>query len=78
MALTEAVAAAVEEVRAAFPALEVIAQEDGEGGAYVIIESVPLGGPYAAPTTWIGFRITYRAADDGRHESPRLNRPWPT
>jgi hypothetical protein len=59
VALTEAVAAAVDEIRARFPDMEIITQEDGEGGAYVIIEGVPLGGPYAAATTWIGFRITF-------------------
>jgi hypothetical protein len=59
MALTEAVAGAIEELRAAFPGVELIAREDGEGGAYVIIESVPLGAAYAAATTWIGFRITF-------------------
>jgi len=38
----------------------VTTREDGEGGAYVIVEEVDLGDPWQQPTTWIGFRITFQ------------------
>ncbi len=35
-------------------------RDDGEGGAYVIVENVQLGAAYAQDTTWVGFRITFQ------------------
>lgn len=59
MAQTDAVAKAIVEIeRCVAPAI-VTTRDDGEGGAWVIVEDMPLGGPWAEPTTWIGFRITY-------------------
>jgi hypothetical protein len=51
---------AVEEIRASFPGHHVVARDDGEGGAYVIVEDADLGAPYAQATTWIGARITFQ------------------
>lgn len=50
---------AIADIRAAFPGI-VTVREDGEGGAYVIVEEVDPGAPYAQRTTWIGCRITFQ------------------
>ena len=52
------VANAIEELKRAFPSSDVHSQEDGDGGAYVIIENVPIGCRYRPSTTWIGGHIT--------------------
>lgn len=46
-------------MRANFPDANVSAREDGEGGAYVLVEEVTLPGGYSADRTWVGFRITF-------------------
>lgn len=51
------VTAAIEQLEREFPEAAVTVREDGEGGAYVIVEDVPLGAPYAQATTWVGFRV---------------------
>lgn len=55
-----AVERAIEEIRAAFAGVPVTVREDGEGGAYVIVEDIDPGPPYEQRTTWIGFRITFQ------------------
>lgn len=57
--MTPEVAAAIEEIKTAFPRATVTAREDGEGAA-VLVEPVSLGAPYSQPDTWIGFRITFQ------------------
>lgn len=57
------VAAAVSEIAAAFPTADVRTEEDGDGGAFVIIEPVPLSATYQQDETWIGFRIFYHYPD---------------
>ena len=57
------VAAAVNEIVAAYPRAEVRADEDGDGGVFVTITSVPLSETYQQPETWIGFRIVYLYPD---------------
>ena len=52
------VAEAVEELKRAFPSSEITVTEDGQGGAYVIVEQVQLGGKFTPPTTWMGGHIT--------------------
>ncbi len=52
------VAEAVDEIRTTFEDATVTVREDGEGGAFVRIEPVDPGAPYAQRETWIGFRIT--------------------
>lgn len=49
---------AIEDLRRAFG--EVTLREDGEGGAYVVVEEVSPGQIYKQPVTWIGFRITFQ------------------
>lgn len=51
---------AVDEIRAAFPAVACEVVEDGEGGAYVIVEEADLGELYEPRTSWVGFRITFQ------------------
>jgi hypothetical protein len=36
------------------------AHEDGSGGAYVIVDPVDPGAPYAQRETWFGFQITFQ------------------
>ena len=48
---------AIEELSRAFPSSEVTCIEDGQGGAYVIVESVDIGSRYAPAVTWLGGHI---------------------
>lgn len=52
------VAEAVEGLRRAFPEAGVEAQEDGAGGARVILSPVTLGAKFAPQSTWLGGHIT--------------------
>ena len=49
---------AIEELKRAFPASDVQSREDGDGGAYVILEDVALGSRYRPSSTWLGGHIT--------------------
>jgi hypothetical protein len=60
MALADTVADALEEIRATFPEAAVTSREDGEGGAFVIVDPGKLGEPYTQPETWLGFHITFQ------------------
>ncbi len=55
-----AVRRALEELERAHPDARLTAQEDGEGGALVLLEDVGLGPPYEQAATWIGFRIGFQ------------------
>jgi hypothetical protein len=59
MALTPEVTDALDEIPKAFPRATLTIREDGQGGAMVIVEPVPLGGPYRQASTWIGFHVTH-------------------
>jgi len=52
------VSTAVNELRAQFQPSEVIAREDGEGGAYIIIENVFIGNVLTPSRSWVGFHIS--------------------
>lgn len=54
------VAVALDEIRATFTGHAVVVREDGEGGAFVIIEGVDPGSIYSQREIWIGFRITFQ------------------
>jgi len=56
--MTPPVSQAVNAIKQTFEGATVVAREDGEGGAYVRIDPVDPGAPYAQRQTWIGFRIT--------------------
>ena len=58
MPMAATVALAIEEIRNTFAGAAVGAKDDGEGGAYVRVEPVDPGTPFAQRETWIGFRIT--------------------
>ena len=51
------VAKAIEELKRAFPSSEVSTREDGDGGAYVIVEDAELGSRYEPSPTWLGGHI---------------------
>ncbi len=57
---TPKVSEAVEQIRTNFPQNALLAREDGQGGATVRIDVMPLGSPYVQPDTWVGFRVTFQ------------------
>ena len=56
--MKQPVANAIEELKRAFPSSEVSSQEDGSGGAHVIVEDVAIGDRYRPSSTWLGGHIT--------------------
>jgi hypothetical protein len=58
--VTPEVAAAVEEIREAFPGATVTVRDDGEGGAFVAVDPVDPGPPYVQDETWVKFHITFQ------------------
>ncbi|MGZ3747130.1 MAG: hypothetical protein ACXWRE_07175 [Pseudobdellovibrionaceae bacterium] len=58
--MTEAVVVAIEQIKAAFPQCSFILKEDGQGGAWVIIENVDISETYRPAQSWIGFRVTFQ------------------
>jgi hypothetical protein len=57
--LTPSVQQAIEEIETAFSDCPLTVREDGEGGALVTVENVPLGHPFQQEATWVGFHITF-------------------
>jgi hypothetical protein len=51
------VSQAIEELKRQFATSSLTVREDGQGGAYVVMEPVALGLKYRPETTWIGFQI---------------------
>jgi hypothetical protein len=51
------VSSAIEELRRQFSAATITVREDGQGGAYVVIEPISLGPKYRPEQTWFGFQI---------------------
>lgn len=58
--MTPQVAKAIDQIRAAFPGVQVSVVEEGDGGAVVFVEDVDPGAQYVQRSTWIGFRITFQ------------------
>ncbi len=52
------VTGAIEELKRAFPSSVVTINEDGQGGAYVFVETVDIGARFVPSTTWMGGHIT--------------------
>jgi hypothetical protein len=52
------VATGIDELKRQFSASALTAREDGQGGAYVIIEPIALGPRYTPNASWIGFHMT--------------------
>ncbi|WP_314452270.1 hypothetical protein [uncultured Microbacterium sp.] len=59
MTPTGTVVEAIEELRDTFPDTNVTYVPDGQGGAWVTIEEVPIGTAYTVPTSWLVFQITF-------------------
>jgi hypothetical protein len=57
--VTATITEAIEEVRETFADATVTVDTDGNGGAWVVIDSVPLGSVYLQDSTWIAFQITF-------------------
>lgn len=51
------VSSGIEELKRQFSASSFTVREDGQGGAYVVIEPVTLGPKYRPTDTWVGFHI---------------------
>ena len=56
---TEAITVAIDELSQTFAGATVTSESDGQGGAWVTIDSVPLGPAYEQPTSWMAFQITF-------------------
>ena len=51
------VSTAIEELKQQFSTSSFTVREDGQGGAYVVMEPVSLGARYRPENTWVGFQI---------------------
>lgn len=58
--MTPEVIEAVDEVRRTFPEHRVEVEEEPQGGAYVIVHDLHIGGAFEPAMTWIGFLITFQ------------------
>ena len=54
------VAQAIDEIRCTFEGCGVEVEEDGSGGAFVVVTAISLGSPYVQAEIWIGFQITFQ------------------
>jgi len=56
--MTPSVAIAVEDLKKAFPnAIVTIVAEDGNGGAYVLVDGIELGAKFSPAKTWLGAQL---------------------
>jgi hypothetical protein len=51
------VSTAIEELKRQFTPAALTAREDGQGGAYIMMEPLDLGPKFQPSTTWVGFQI---------------------
>jgi hypothetical protein len=51
------VSSGLDDLKKQFAAARHVVREDGQGGAYVIIEPINLGPRFVPQATWIGFQI---------------------
>ena len=51
------VATSIDELKRQFGTASLTVREDGQGGAYVVMEPVTLGPRYRPSDTWLGFQI---------------------
>jgi hypothetical protein len=51
------VSSGIEDLKRQFKGANFIVREDGQGGAYVVIDPVTLGPKFRPETTWMGFQI---------------------
>ena len=59
-AITPEVAVAVAELKTAFRGHRIEADPDGQGGAYVVVDDLPLGAQYRPERSWVGFVIGFQ------------------
>lgn len=52
------VATSIEELKRQFSDASFTVREDGQGGAYVLMEPITMGKRYKPDSTWVGFQIT--------------------
>jgi hypothetical protein len=52
------VALAIEQIRSTFAPATLTVEEDGQGGAFVIVENVDFGAKYRPQTSWLGGHLT--------------------
>ena len=57
--MREAVAGAIAELEDEGPGEGVRFEEDGDGGAYVVVDGIEIGNCFSPSTSWIGFHITH-------------------
>jgi hypothetical protein len=76
VALTDAVAQGLTELRASFPSSTVSVVEDGDGGAFVKVAPLDLGDRNVPAVSWVGFRLlfTYPETDVYPHFTEVLHR----
>lgn len=75
--VSAAIAGAIQEIQETFAEATVTVTATGDGGAWVIIDAVPLSSTYSQDSSWIAFLITfaYPEADVYPHfVRPDLNR----
>ena len=58
--MTSEVEKAIAEIRHAFAGRMVEAEDEPQGGAYVIVDGVSIGAAYAPSVTWFGFLISFQ------------------
>ena len=58
--ILSAVTQAIEEIRCTFERCGIEVEEDGSGGAFVVVTGIRLGRPYVQAEVWIGFQITFQ------------------
>ncbi len=51
------VSTAIDELKRQFSTSSLSVREDGQGGAYVVMEPVELGAKFRPAATWVGFQI---------------------
>lgn len=51
------VSTSIDELKRQFSGAAFTVREDGQGGAYVVIEPISLGARYRPESTWMGFHI---------------------
>src|ERR1700680_4462469 len=51
------VSSGIEELKRQFGGSSLTVREDGQGGAYVVMEPVQLGPKFRPEATWVGFQI---------------------
>ena len=76
MSLAPQVAGAVATVREHFADHVVEVAPDGNGGAFVTVDNIPIGDRYSPSATWLGFQINaaYPASDVYPHFCGPLTR----